>query len=200
MSHRNAFTLVELLIVIAIVAIVMTSVMFVVNPAELLRQSRDANRFTDLATINKSIGLYASTVSSLTGAAATIYVSIPDSAATSTAGDQCQGLGLATPPAGWKYHCAASSTYRRTNGTGWLPIDFDLIPTGAISVLPIDPVNTTSTNEYYIYVTTGTGDWALTMMPESQQYAARALNDGGVDPLRFEAGTNFSLISGAEGL
>ena len=57
-SSRNGFTLIELLIVIAILAILAVVVVLVLNPAELLRQSRDANRLSDLATMNSALGIF----------------------------------------------------------------------------------------------------------------------------------------------
>ncbi|HEY4526144.1 MAG TPA: prepilin-type N-terminal cleavage/methylation domain-containing protein, partial [Candidatus Paceibacterota bacterium] len=49
---RSSFTLIELLIVIAIVAILSTVVIITLNPAELLRQSRDSVRLSDLSLMN----------------------------------------------------------------------------------------------------------------------------------------------------
>ncbi len=52
-SRRNtisAFTLVELLVVIAIIAILAVEVTLTLNPAQLLAQSRDATRISDMAT------------------------------------------------------------------------------------------------------------------------------------------------------
>ncbi|MDD4931154.1 MAG: prepilin-type N-terminal cleavage/methylation domain-containing protein, partial [Candidatus Colwellbacteria bacterium] len=44
----KSFTLVELLIVIAILAVLAAAVVVVLNPAELLAQARDSQRSTDL--------------------------------------------------------------------------------------------------------------------------------------------------------
>lgn len=41
-NRRNSFTLIELLIVVAIVAILAIVVVLTLNPAELLKQSRDS--------------------------------------------------------------------------------------------------------------------------------------------------------------
>jgi prepilin-type N-terminal cleavage/methylation domain-containing protein len=57
-SSRKAFTLIELLVVIAIIAILAVVVVLTLNPAELLRQSRDSNRLFDLATIINAINIY----------------------------------------------------------------------------------------------------------------------------------------------
>src|SRR3990172_4173703 len=52
------FTLLELLIVITILAILAVIIIFVLNPAETLRKSRDVQRMSDLATLKNAISLY----------------------------------------------------------------------------------------------------------------------------------------------
>ena len=47
MRMKKGFTLVELLIVIGIVAILATIVVLVINPVELLKESRDSRRLSD---------------------------------------------------------------------------------------------------------------------------------------------------------
>lgn len=58
-SKNKGFTLLELLIVIAIIAILSAILIFVLNPAETLRKSRDNQRFSDLSTLKRALGLYA---------------------------------------------------------------------------------------------------------------------------------------------
>ena len=71
-------------------------------------------------------------------------------------------------PAGY-FHCPASSTYQNSDGTGWLPINFTLISAGnPLNQLPIDPTNTTSSEEYYVYSTDGT-NYKVTASPEAQK-------------------------------
>ena len=137
---RRAFTLVELLIVVAVIAVLSVIVILILNPAELLKQSRDSNRISDLLTLKTALSFYEAQGGSSLGNASTSYVSIFDPLATSSAGDQCQGLGLPSLPSGWSYQCAASSTYRNIDGTGWIPVNFSasqLEP--PISQLPVDP-------------------------------------------------------------
>jgi prepilin-type N-terminal cleavage/methylation domain-containing protein len=198
----TGFTLIELLVVIAIIAILSVVVVLVLNPAELMRQARDSNRLQDLASINTALNLFQTDTGGNVslGTASTTYVSIPDPTATSTLGDQCQGLGLPSLPSGWSYHCAASSTYRQVNGTGWLPVDFTQISfKSPLALLPVDPVNTTSSGNYYTYMPGGS--WALTSLLESQRYLSKsAALDGGYDPGRYEVGTDLSLVAKSEGL
>ena len=178
-SFSPAFTLIELLVVIAVIAILSVVVVLTLNPAELLRQGRDATRLSDLDTLNHALSLYSSDQSGAItfsmGSPSTTYVSIPDPLATSTAGDQCQGLGLPALDAssGYVYHCAASSTFRAINGTGWIPITFSSISSGApIGSLPIDGANVTSSNLFYTYTTDGT-KYEVTAIFESQKYRAQ---------------------------
>jgi prepilin-type N-terminal cleavage/methylation domain-containing protein len=192
-SLRSAFTLIELLVVIAVIAVLSVVVILVLNPTELLRQSRDSNRVSDLSTLKTAVAFYASQGGSAFGNASTNYVSIFDPAATSSAGDQCQGLSLTSLPAGWNYHCAASSTYKNTDGTGWIPINFSVLATRSpISILPIDPINTSSTGYYYTY-TQSAGTYELTASLESQKYALLRTTDGGSYTDLYETGSNLAL-------
>jgi prepilin-type N-terminal cleavage/methylation domain-containing protein len=200
--NRSAFTLIELLVVIAITAILAVVVILIINPTELLRQGRDVTRATDMSTINKAVSLYYQDAMNnpstlFMGTSSVIYISIPDSAATSTVGDQCQGLNLPTAPTGYTYHCAASSTYMKVNGTGWIPINFNSYSAGSvISKLPVDPVNTTSTNLYYTYETDGIGGFKVAAFFESQKDAPQMANDSGDDPELYEKGSNLALAAG----
>ncbi len=55
--YDQAFTLIELLVVIAIIAILSVVVVLSLNPAEMLRQSRDSNRVSDMDTLSHAISL-----------------------------------------------------------------------------------------------------------------------------------------------
>jgi prepilin-type N-terminal cleavage/methylation domain-containing protein len=189
-SPRSAFTLIELLIVIAIVAVLATVVILVLNPIELLRQSRDSNRMSDLATINTALAAYdADQSSGFMGTSTVVYVSIPDSTST------CANLGLPTLSSGYTYGCSTTANYRKTDGTGWVPVNLNSISFGApLATLPIDPVNTTSTSQYYTYITGGS--WKLTAMSlESQKYTGKASADGGTASDSYEVGNDLTLGS-----
>ncbi|MCX6702868.1 MAG: LamG domain-containing protein, partial [Candidatus Wolfebacteria bacterium] len=102
----------------------------------------------------------------------TVYVSIPKNVAA-----DCSDLGLPTLPSLWSYGCVASSTLRDPDGTGWIPVNFNLVSYGSpIEKLPVDPINTTSSQQYYTYVPGGS--WELTTEFESQKYLPKAINDG----------------------
>jgi prepilin-type N-terminal cleavage/methylation domain-containing protein len=191
-SHK-AFTLIELLVVIAIIAILAVVVVLTLNPAQLLAQSRDANRVSDLATMNTALNLY--TVDqggTAMGTSTVTYFSIPDMTAVSSAGTQCTGLGGSFPSSTYS-HCAASSTYRSITNQGWIPVNFSSISSGApFGSLPVDPVNSTSSNLYYTYQTNG-NSFRLSAIPESQKDLAQAATN----PTMFISGSNTNLNGGA---
>ena len=143
----KSFTLIELLIVIAVLGILAAAVSIILNPQELLAQSRDGTRLSDINSANSALNL--ALVNSLSlGSPNTVYVSIPD---TSTS---CADLSLPPLVTGWNYACVSSANLKRTNGNGWIPVDLQLSPSGSpLPTLPIDPINSTSSNEYYIYST-----------------------------------------------
>jgi prepilin-type N-terminal cleavage/methylation domain-containing protein len=199
---REGFTLIELLVVIAIIAVLAIVVLLTLNPGQLIAQARDANRFSDLTSIQSALGYYATDAAingkvSL-GSVNTVYASVPDPAATSTAGDQCQGLGLPVLPPTSAYHCAPTSTARAVDGTGWIPVDFKSGTQGSpLGQLPVDPVNTSSSRFYYTYTTDGK-QFELTASLESNKYklggASDAVGtDGGTLASVYEKGTKLGL-------
>ena len=199
-NRKKGFTLIELVVVVFIIAIISLVLYFLLNPAELLKQSRDGNRLSALNTIDKSVssfyadGLNTNPSKLFIGTSSIVYISIPDPLATSSAGDQCQGLNLSSIPVGWNYHCAPSSTYLKTDGTGWIPINFSLFSGGSpISVLPVDPTNTTSSCEYYAYTTTG-NNYEVVGRFESLKNQPVMANDSGQYPDLYEKGSPFTLL------
>ena len=173
-KKQGGFTLIELLVVIAIITILMVTVVIVINPGQLLAQSRDSNRLSDLQSMKTAIDLFVEDTGGTKslGSAGTTYLSIPDPAATTTAGTNCSSLGF---PAGY-FHCAASSTYQKSDGTGWIPLNFDSISMGSpLSQLPKDSINTTSSEAYYAYATDGT-NYKVSAVPEANKNIANLSN------------------------
>jgi len=193
---QKGFSLIEVLVVVGIIAVLAIAVVYALNPGQFFAQGADANRVAGIGTLDKAVSLYYSdamnTPSTLfMGTSSVVYISIPDPTATTTAGTNCSGLGLVST-ASTTYHCAAPSNYLKVDGTGWVPINFTAYPGGSpVSSLPVDPTNTTSSNEYYVYVTDGMGGYELMAQPASAKDAS--------DTADFVRGTNLALVTSFPG-
>ena len=189
---QPGFSLVELLLVVAIIGISGTAIVMVINPTEILRQSRDGRRVVDLQAIDRALRMYLYDDRFAFGTANIIYTSLPDTQS------NCASWGLPAPPPGWSYRCVVEADLRRIDGNGWVPVNFTLISFGpGIPSLPVDPINNAS--HHYVYI--AGGSWALTSLLESERHLrGQAARDDGFNPGKLEVGTNLRLVAQSEGL
>jgi len=197
--RNKGFTLIELLIVIAIVAILSVVVILTLNPAELLRQSRDSSRISDMSTLKTALSLYlADTL-------------IPNLASTTAGYTACylstvSGVGTTTAKCGVFIGAIITSNssttagfYRRMDATGWIPVSFSQISAGTpFSSLPIDPTNNSAF--YYTYAASSTPNsvFEINAFMESSKYGKNGpkdtvSGDGGDNTNTFEVGNNLVL-------
>ena len=172
MYRLKAFTLIELLIVIAIIAILGSATVLVLNPVELMKQGRDGTRISDIENIDKAVRMTLFNNTALLDSlpATNIYLSLPS------------GSCPPNPPAGYTYVCnATAANINKVDGTGWIPLSLQ-----NMASLPVDPGN----GSYYAFVADpATKTFVVNAALESRkQTKIAASNDGGVDPLRFEKG------------
>jgi prepilin-type N-terminal cleavage/methylation domain-containing protein len=196
LSRNMGFTLIEILVVIAIVAILSLVVIFTLSPAELLRQARDSNRISDMTLLKTALSLYLVDVTTPNlngGVNAKCYGSYGP-----TSTDSCNvNINVGGPFIGATTYLPSVS--RAVNGSGWLPVNFVAIISGApFGTLPLDPVNTTSS--YYLYIaTTSPGiTFKLAAEMESLKYSSSGPSDiestdGGNSVRWYEVGTEISL-------
>lgn len=180
---KKGFTLIELLIVIGIIAILATTVVLILNPAELLAQSRDAQRLSDMDTLRGAINLYLSSVTSPDFNAARA-----DTECAAGAGGRIYAYGTVNPGGNsftnrTTYQLGAT---RVPDGTGWLPVNFNDPTLGGspLSVLPVDPRSGDATphNYYYRYAcdqTNKTYELNACLESNKQKSAGTMDNDGG---------------------
>ncbi len=202
-KSSQGFTLIELLVVIAVIAILSIVVVLSLNPAEMLRQSRDQNRLSDMDTLTHAVSLYqedqaAAAGSVPLGTTNTVYVSLPDPNASTTAGSNCASLGLPLLPTGYAYHCAGPNYYRTTSGNGWIPVNFSSVSTGSpLGQLPVDPTNASSSRLYYTYTTNGTQYEVTSVMEAAKNKPGgsndQISNDGGALASVYEKGSKLGL-------
>lgn len=185
-TFPNGFTLIELLIVIAILAVLTAAVVLVINPVELLRQSRDTTRLSDIAALNSAISLY---INDTSGA---LWV------ATST----CTAVGAILPTSSL---ACAITTSTANDGTGWVPLNFTLVSARApIGKLPMDPINSSSSSGtvcagsptgcyYAFHSTTSNGArYKIFAKMESLKYASTTARDGGTNVDWYEVGNDIA--------
>jgi prepilin-type N-terminal cleavage/methylation domain-containing protein len=215
MRKNLGFTLIELLVVIAIIAILAVVVVLTLNPAQLLAQSRDSNRISDMATLKSALGLYATDQSGTAGfslgAPGTCYNSTPGATSTFYTPNASGTWGPATTCTAWFATASTGSSAfgRSVNGTGWLPVDFASTTSGTpIGALPVDPINTDGTSPgtskalgalFYGYITNGS-TYKLSAFMESAKYSTNGSNDvesnvydGGINNYVYEQGSNLAL-------
>jgi prepilin-type N-terminal cleavage/methylation domain-containing protein len=198
-DSRKAFTLIELLVVIAIIAILSIVVVLTINPAELLRQSRDSTRISDLSTLRSALSLYL------------VDSPNPNLASSSAGYGSCYlstiiGVGTTSAKCGvfaGTYASDVSTTpvlFRKNDSTGWIPVQFSQITLGTpLASLPVDPTN--NSNFYYAYAATtsnGAYYFELDTMMESKKYGAGGSNDivttdGGDNNTAYEVGNRPGL-------
>jgi prepilin-type N-terminal cleavage/methylation domain-containing protein len=170
----QGFTLVELLVVIAILAVLAVTVVVVLNPAELLRQSRDATRLSDMATLNRAIGLF-----------------LADGQTWSVTTSTCT---FATTTAMWSTSPTTCATNQSdvVTGSGWVAVNFSAISAGSpISKLPVDPTN--NANFLYAFKNTASMTYEINARMESVKYASSSVSDGGNQSGWYEVGNDPGL-------
>jgi len=130
---------------------------------DLLAESRDTTRTSDIATLSSAVGLYLATTNEKL---------------------ICDPLKIYRSDIGG----------RQIDGTGWVPVNFNLIPGGSpLALLPIDPIN--GSEFHYIYVCNpGSNLYEFNSSFESERMSEYAANDGGSNISAIEYGNNLFLI------
>jgi len=179
---QKGFTLVELLVVIALIAVLAVAVVLTLNPAELLKQGRDSTRISDLANINSALSLYLVDVASPSMGTSTYCYAHASSGNACTSG---RFSGTLT---------AATSASQAVNGQGWIPVNLSLISSGSpLPRYPIDPTN--NATYFYAYRPSSTaGFYEINAVLESAKYANQAATDGGNNNNVYEVGNDISNL------
>ncbi len=160
MHNKKGFTLIELLVVIAILVILSVAVVLALNPAQMLMESRDAQRLSDFSSIRTAVNLFLTTATSTT---------VGTSPLETVSGATCA-------------FTAGACTFNATtsiDGTGWVGINLGGATGGSpLSFLPLDPRQTTT--YFYSYV----GDdvnktFEINGRLESNKYRDLMTKDGG---------------------
>lgn len=205
-TKQRGFTLIELLVVIAIIAVLAVVVILTLNPAQLLEEARDSNRISDMSTLNTAISLFVADAPTIDmGTPGTCYTTL--SSTVFWTPDQNGNWGATTSCAAWfsTASSTASSTSEALDGTGWIPINFNNLSSGApISQEPFDPLNITGEAAsqgqgafFYSFIRAST-TFKLAAFMESSKYSTGGSgdiesNDGGINNYVYEGGSSVNL-------
>jgi len=164
MNKQKGFTLIEMLVVIAIIAILAGAVLIAINPAETMRKSRDSTRLSDMDTLRSAINM-------------------------ALAEGEITLMNLDSPTNSGVDSQAADGTgyirYTKVDPEGAGLARY-------IPALPKDPINDDGVHVYTFRSTAN--DYEINARLESASNTEKMLNDGGNDKTVFEVGTNLTLI------
>ena len=193
MTTTKGFTLVELLIVIGILAVLATATVLVLNPGELLAQSRDTTRISDMGTLQSAMSIY---LTDRSGNYAML--------AGCTASDTGAAVGVKQ---GYVYAAPTTGTFQtginnhgtndqcvlgnRSVSAGWLQVNLSLISSGApFGSLPVDPTNSGD----YIYRANfaGKSDASAVVSASGMFYEANAV----MESVKYTGATQVAATDG----
>jgi len=190
----RGFTLVELLIVIAILAILAAAIVIVINPGQILAQARDSQRMRDLNSVKDALSLFVTQSALSANPVANPLVAH---------GGVCATPGRATlvPLVAFNPFGAAPATTTTStviSGAGWVNVNLSAgLPVAAgftspIPALPLDPINATvgANSFFYAYACDATGTmFELNTRLEATRNLHLHAADGGNRLELWEVGT-----------
>ncbi len=186
---KKGFTLVELIILLAIFTVLVFAVFLMIDPAERLAEARDIQRLNNLNALNDALNIFIK------------QSSLPDLGMCAEGG-RCAGNPADGNGPFRKQTCAEKSTNQSMNGLGYADVNFNSIPGGSpMAMLPLDPQ--TGPIYFYAYMCSDTDKiFELDGRLESKKYREKMKNDGGDrnDCITYTENTCFYEIGNAPGL
>lgn len=169
MRKQKGFTLVEMLVVIAIIAILAGAVLLAINPVATMRKSRDTTRLSDLDSLRSAINI------ALTEG----EINLVDMAAPETSANNIQAVDGRTGYV--RFTIPGEGTPQAKTGLGRY-----------IPALPLDPTNA----DTLVYSFQSTADnYEINAVLEYADNAVKMTTDGGDNDAVYEVGTSLTIIN-----
>lgn len=165
---KNRSLFLEVFFAVLLISILIYLVVAVLNPSEIIKQSRDSQRMVEMIDLSQAINLEKVGADNKDfGLLNTVYISIPYKT------EDCgyfssNPLDLPAIPAGWRYSCVSASRFQNVDGTGWIPLNLSN-ESASMRQLPIDPVNSGHGGFFYSYYP-GIEGYKITARFESKKH------------------------------
>jgi prepilin-type N-terminal cleavage/methylation domain-containing protein len=196
-NKKVGFTLIELIVVLAIIGVLVGILVAVIRPQQIFARLRDTQRQSDLNRLANAIQTYIAefaqnpsaivltgdtgiggTNGCLGGSTPTIYYSASGNPGTTT-----------------PFTRARASTSTAVDGTGWLPVNFASATTLNLTALPIDPRNSAfNANPSYYYTYACRTDLNFELNANLEVMTDAEQNDGGDVPTLYEVGPDKNIL------
>ena len=192
---KLGYSLVELTVVITLILFLLGAVLRSVDTLKTKSLSRDTERIAQIDKLAKTLHLILMENPKIfIGSSSIVYLSLPMRSPTTNC--QVDYPNLPDLPSGWQYYCADINTYLKTDGSGWLPVNFSNISQIKLEGLPTDPLN--NEQNFFAYVADNNKkEFEFLVIPESSSNKGPdsiSAQDGGTSYYLYEAGNNKSLI------
>jgi len=153
---------------LTLIAILIAGVIFIVKPSKILEKSRDSQRSSDMKNLTTALAKYLA--------------------------DGHDFKGLVGPYSSIDAGFTNNTALENIDGSGWIPLNFKLISTGApFDLLPIDPLNNTIYN-YRLGVSQSSKTYEIDCVFESPENITKLSTDGGNNPNVYELGTDLTIL------
>jgi type II secretory pathway pseudopilin PulG len=207
--NQRGLTYVELIIVLALFSLILGLMATIFKLKSQFILARDFQRLKDANFLNSALNFYFRNAYQADGdgpylenmaideATPTIFVSIPSS-------DPFNFSSFVYNSKTYYFYRTDKLSYRKINGTGWLPINFEDMKSYLIDTLPVDPLNMvwSDTGSYYGYNYAFKKEplgYEISIFLESSRFNKGGSNDkvstdGGNDEKALELGWDLTII------
>ncbi len=154
-KFTRGFTLIEILVVIAMILILFSITTQIFKPTVYLTKARDSKRIADLKALEIALNTYLNVTSSpnlgpinkgVDETSPTIFISIPFDK------EDLRNQTLVWGSKTYYFSQASSTEFFKNNGQGWLPVNLSALPYQPLFAYPYDPINSYQNKLFYSYV------------------------------------------------